>query len=138
MDDFEALNINSIPRRKNMVVDALTISASALQLVKRMKLKRFLVELVVVSSIPNNIKNFQIFQDDQHIIKFIMCNGHFKGQEIDETLGDKPEDDELEDEDGILNLREWLNWNIFLIMMNWHLIEEWPKKRGSRNVTHTT
>ena len=39
MDDFEALNIKSIPRRKNMVLDALVISASALQLVKRTKLK---------------------------------------------------------------------------------------------------
>ena len=38
MDDFEALNIKSIPRRKNMVADALAILASALQPVERMKL----------------------------------------------------------------------------------------------------
>ena len=31
LDDFEALNTKSIPRRKNMVVDALSISTSALQ-----------------------------------------------------------------------------------------------------------
>ena len=30
MDDFEALNIKSIPRRKNVVVDALAISVGAL------------------------------------------------------------------------------------------------------------
>ena len=34
-----------------------------------------------------------------------MCSHHFEGQEIDDTLNDKPEDDELEDEDGILNLK---------------------------------
>ena len=34
-----------------------------------------------------------------------MCNGHFKGKEIDDTLYKKPKDDELEDEDGILNLK---------------------------------
>ena len=39
MDDFEALNIKSIPRRKNVVADALAISASALQPVERTNLK---------------------------------------------------------------------------------------------------
>ena len=58
MDDFEALNIKSIPRRKNVVADTLAISASAWQPVERKKLKRFSVELVVVPSIPNNITNF--------------------------------------------------------------------------------
>ena len=88
-----------------MVADALTISASALWPVKRTKLKWFSVELVVVPSILDNITNFQVFQDDQHILKFIMCSGHFRGQEIDDTLDDKPKNDELEDEDGILNLK---------------------------------
>ena len=88
-----------------MVADALAISASALQPIKRRKLKRSSIELVVAPSIPNHIKNFQVFQDDQHILKFIMCNGHFKGKDIDDTLDDKPKDDELEDEDGILNLK---------------------------------
>lgn len=44
MDDFEALNINSIRGKRNMVEDALVISASALQPIERKKLKRFLVE----------------------------------------------------------------------------------------------
>ena len=38
MEDFEALNIKSIPRRRNMVVDALEISTSALQPIKRKKI----------------------------------------------------------------------------------------------------
>ena len=61
MDDFEALNINSIPRRKNMIADALAILASTLQPAKRMKLKQFSVELVATPSILNNITNFQVF-----------------------------------------------------------------------------
>ena len=105
MDDFKALNIKSIPRRKNMVADALAISTSALQLVERTKLKIFLVELVVFLSVPNNIKKIQVFQNDQHILEFIMCSHHFEGQEIDNTPDEKLEDDELEDEDGILNLK---------------------------------
>ena len=34
-----------------------------------------------------------------------MCSHHFQGQEIDDTPDEKLEDDELEDEDGILNLK---------------------------------
>ena len=105
MDDFEALNIRSILRRKNMVVDALAILASALQPVKRTKLKQFSVELVVVPSILENIIKFQVFQDNQHILEFIVCNCHFKRQDIDDTPDDKPENDEFEDEDEILNLK---------------------------------
>ena len=88
-----------------MVADALSISASTLQPVEKMKLKRFSVELVAVPSIPDNITNFQVFQDDQHILEFIMCSFHFEGQEIDDTPDEKPKDDELEDEDGILHLK---------------------------------
>lgn len=105
MKDFEALNIIFIPRRRNVVVDTLKILASALQPVERKKLKIFLVELVVAPSILNNITNFQFFQDDQHILEFIMCNGLFEGQEIDYTLDDKIKKDELEDEDGIIHLK---------------------------------
>ena len=97
MDYFRDLNIKCIPRRKNMVANALTISASALQPIERMKLKQFFVELVASPSILDNIIKFQVFQDDQHILKFIMYNGHFKGQEIEENLDDKHEDDGLKD-----------------------------------------
>ena len=34
-----------------------------------------------------------------------MYSDHFEGQEIDDTLDERPEDDGLEDEDGILNLK---------------------------------
>ena len=61
MDDFEAFNINSIPIRKNMVANVFTILASALEPVKRMKLKRFLVELVAAPSILEKITKFQVF-----------------------------------------------------------------------------
>jgi len=105
LDDFEALNIKSIPRRKNLVADTLAISASTLQTVERTKLKRFLVELVVVPSIPDNITNFQVFQDDIHILEFLMCSHHFQWKEIDNMPNDKLEDDELKDDDGILNLK---------------------------------
>ena len=34
-----------------------------------------------------------------------MCSCHFEGQEIDDTPDEKLEDHEIEDEDGILNLK---------------------------------
>lgn len=44
------------------------------------------MELKDAPSIPENITNFQIFQDDQHTLEFIMCNDLFEGQEIDDIL----------------------------------------------------
>ena len=58
LDEFKALNIKCIPKRKNMVADALAISTSALELVERTKLKIFSMELDVVPSIPKNMTNF--------------------------------------------------------------------------------
>ena len=58
MDEFEALNIKSIPRRKNVVADTLAILENTLQPIERMKLKIFLVELVSIPSILENITNF--------------------------------------------------------------------------------
>ena len=59
-----------------------------------------------------------------------MCSGHFKGKEIDVTPDEKPENDELKDEDGILNLKTntipkgMVELEHFLITMNQLFIEE--------------
>lgn len=85
MEDVEALNVKLIPRRKNIVIDVLGISTSALQPIERKKHKRFFMELVFAPSIPENIINLQVFQDDQHILEFIMCSGLFEDQTIDDN-----------------------------------------------------
>lgn len=68
-----------------------------------------------------------------------MLNDHFKGKEIDDTPDDKPKDEELEDEDGILNLK---TNSIPKGMVELECIFDQAelvlsKKMGSRNVIHT-
>ena len=74
MEDFQAFNIRLIPWRKNAIVDALATSTSALSPMEQTKLSRFSIELVVIPFIPNNIKNFQVFQYDQHILEYVLSS----------------------------------------------------------------
>ena len=112
MEDFQAFNIRSIPWKKNAIADALATSASALSTMEWTKLSRFLVELVVVPSILDNITNFQVFQDDQHILEFVLSSQMFEGQIIDvepngdKEKGDPNEEEETTDDDGIWNLKK--------------------------------
>lgn len=64
-------------------------------------LKKFTVELLSTPAIPNNIKNFQVFDDDKQILDFLTCSGVFEAQIIDEE-----ETEEAKcDTEGILNLK---------------------------------
>ena len=44
----------------------------------------FFVELIYKSSIPNNITNWRIFEDDEHIINLLHSKDTFKGSVIDD------------------------------------------------------
>lgn len=64
-------------------------------------LKKFTVELTPVPSIPDNVTNFQVFEDDKHILDFLTNTDVFLTQMIDE------EDIEgaVFDPEGIVNLK---------------------------------
>ena len=61
----------------------------------------FSVELIYRSSIPDNITNWRVFEDDKQIINFLHSKDTFKGSVIDDeqheallqvsTLEEKPE-----------------------------------------------
>ena len=100
MNKFEAFNIISIPRSMNFEVDMLANSTSNLSPSDDFSSDKFSVELVYRPSISNNIKNWRIFDDNEHIIKFLHSKYTFKGLIIDDehheallqasTLEDKP------------------------------------------------
>ena len=45
---------------------------------------KFSVELIYRSSISDNIKNWRVFEDDEHIINFLNSKDTFKGSVIDD------------------------------------------------------
>jgi hypothetical protein len=65
MHKFLAFNKNSIPRSSNLEADLLANVASKLLSAEGLSPNAFLIELLFGPSIPNNITNWRIFDDDQ-------------------------------------------------------------------------
>lgn len=101
IESFEAFNINSIYRHQNQVANSLAQAASSLIPLAMEGLEKFTVELTSVPSVPDNITNFQVFEDDKHILDFLTNTDVFLAQIIDE---EEAEGAEL-DAEGILNLK---------------------------------
>ena len=79
--NFNAFNINSIPRLQNAAADLLSISTPRLVPTNN----KFSIELIFRPSIPDNITNLRVFDDDQKIIDFLTKDETFK----DSVINDK-------------------------------------------------
>lgn len=70
------------------------------------RLKKFLVEFISTPDVPNNVRNFQVFDDDWHILSFLASSDVFEGHIIDESNSDQVDwnlgDCDIE---GVLNLK---------------------------------
>jgi hypothetical protein len=83
MNKFSAFNINSIPRLNNLEADLLTNVASKLFPTEGLSPNAFSVELLFRPSVPDNIMNWRVFDDDQQIISFLLMEETFQGAVID-------------------------------------------------------
>lgn len=88
-------------RSKNPVANLLAQAASSLEPLAMQGLKKFTMELVSTPAVPDNIKNFQVFDDDKQILDFLTSSGVFEAQIIDEEETEEAEFDTK----GILNLK---------------------------------
>ena len=77
---FNAFNINAVPRLQNVAADLLATSASRLVLTNN----KCSIELIFRPSVPDNIANMSVFDDDEHIINFLTNEEYFKQSTIDE------------------------------------------------------
>ena len=89
MNKFYAFNINSIPRLNNVEADLLANVASKLLPAEGLSPDAFSVELLFRPSVPNNITNWRVFDDDQQIINFLHMEETFQGAVIDEHTHDE-------------------------------------------------
>jgi len=55
----------------------------------RLKKNKCSVELIFRPSMPDNISNWQVFEDDEKILEFLHCEKTFKSAVIDEKEHDK-------------------------------------------------
>jgi ribonuclease HI len=86
INKFSAFNINSIPRSNNTEADLLANVASKLLPAEGLSPNAFFVELLFRPSVPDNITNWRVFDDDQQIINFMHMEETFQGAVIDEQM----------------------------------------------------
>ena len=84
MKKFEAFNIKSIPYTLSHEVDMLGNIDSNLCPSDDFCHDKFFVEFIFRPSIPNNIMNWRVFEEDEKIINFLHSEDTFKGSVIDD------------------------------------------------------
>lgn len=101
IESFDFSTSSQFTGSQNQVANSLAQVASSLAPLAMEGLKKFTVESTSVPLLPNNVTNFQIFEDDKHILDFLTNSDVFLSHIIDEE-----DIEELEfDPEGILNLK---------------------------------
>ena len=85
---FTAFNISPIPRLQNASVDLLANVASKFIPLEDYNPNRFSIELIFRPSIPDNITNWRVFNNDPDIISFLTSEGSYDDQIVDEDEHD--------------------------------------------------
>jgi ribonuclease HI len=82
-DFFLSFNIYFIPREENASADFLVVTASLLE-VPSLPTVRSDVEIKYRPYVPDNVKHWKVFEDDQEIEKFLQSVDEFSALHIDE------------------------------------------------------
>lgn len=80
---FFAFNISSIPTLQNASADLPANMASRLIPSEDLSPDRFSIELIFRPSIPDNITNWRVFNNDADIVNFLTSEGSYEEQIID-------------------------------------------------------
>jgi ribonuclease HI len=80
---FLTFNIHAIPRHENQQVDSLVVATSTFQTPDVPKIK-YEVEMRYKPSIHDNVKHWQVFEDDQQIKNFLEMIDEFSATHIDQ------------------------------------------------------
>ena len=84
MKNIESFNIRSIPRSLNFEACMLANVASNICPNDDFSHDNFSIEFIYTSSIPDNIINWRVFEDDEQIINFLHSKDTLKGSVIDD------------------------------------------------------
>ena len=84
---FSEFIISFIPRYQNQTAYSLALVATFFKVPQHTQL-RYPIEVRHRPSIPDNIKHWRVFQDDQKIKKFLELTSEFSNYQIDEEQDD--------------------------------------------------
>jgi ribonuclease HI len=80
---FSSINVHFIPRVENLHADALEKAASTFSPPTTFKLN-YHIEIRYKPSIPDNIRHWKVFEDDEQIKKFLVAMGEFSETHADQ------------------------------------------------------
>ena len=78
--NFDAFNINFVPRLKNAAPDLLATSATRLEPTNN----KCSIQLIFRPYVLGNVTNLRVFDDDHHILEFLTNEETFKDAVIDD------------------------------------------------------
>ena len=64
LEDFKEYNFTVIPRKENVAVDSLPLSASVFQVLEHPN-KQYKIEVRHKPTIPDNVDHWEVFEDDE-------------------------------------------------------------------------
>jgi ribonuclease HI len=79
---FKIVSLEAIPREDNHMADALAVSASTLQPCEGPLRDLCKMEVLFRPSVPDNLEHWQVFEDDDQIIRFMENNKEFTDSQI--------------------------------------------------------
>ena len=88
---FISFNISFIHKDYNQTTDSLALATIHFKIMKQTQLK-YPIEVRYKPSVPDNIKQWRVFEDDLEIKRFLELIGEFSN-----SLIDQDQDDEVED-----------------------------------------
>jgi len=89
VEGFDECKFSLIPRLQNIIADSLATSAAVFKIPIHSS-KKYEVEVRNKPFVPDNVKSWQVFEDDTQIRSFLHLEGMFKNLVIEES--DSPPD----------------------------------------------
>ena len=83
LECFDEYQIFIIPRSQNAIADTYVVAASTFK-IPIYPNTRYTIEIKHRPAIPDNVKYWQVFEDDDHIESFLTLSGDYENMVIDE------------------------------------------------------
>jgi len=92
IENFEAFNIEVVPRAQNSKVDRMAQIGSQFDPITDLMVNNESVRVIVRPTIPDNDENWQVFENNFQVLSFLQQSGEFADQlqpKIEEAYGDQ-------------------------------------------------
>ena len=84
LENFKEYHLSVIPRKKNVIPDALVVSASVFK-IPAYPNKKYEIKIKYRSAIPDNVDHWKVFDDDKQINIFMKMYKEFDNLNVDQV-----------------------------------------------------